>query len=155
MHNLTNEQIEAMFKERIEKNKKEINEILANAKTSDEKAEYQKLIDEVLSENTPDNPRLARFIRSIIRTRKEHEQEKRERQLWRNDQVKTYLSAMANFQKAIIEAKEALEFGKFAPEARRFAINKHDKICAALDEFNQLLGDYEADIKKAMQESGQ
>jgi 5'-deoxynucleotidase YfbR-like HD superfamily hydrolase len=93
MHNLTNEQIEAMFKERIEKNKKEINEILANAKTSDEKAEYQKLIDEVLSENTP--------------------------------------------------------------EARRFAINKHDKICAALDEFNQLLGDYEADIKKAMQESGQ
>ena len=143
MHNLTNEQIEAMFKERIEKNKKEINAILANAKTPDEKAEYQKLIDEVLSENMPDNPRLASFIRSIIRARKKHEQEKKERQLWRNDQVKTYLSAITAFQKAIIEAKEALEFGKFAPEARRFAINKHEKIKAALNELDQLLEDQE------------
>jgi len=142
MDNLTNKQIEAMFKERIENNQKGIKAILASAKDPAEKAEYQKIIDEVLSENALDNPILARWIRSRIRGEKHIEQEKRERQLWRNDQVKEYLSAITTFQKAVIEAKEALEFDKFAPEARRFAINKHDKIRAALNEFDQLLGDY-------------
>jgi len=142
MDNLTNEQIEVMFKKRIENNQKGIKAILASAKNPAEKAEYQKIIDEVLSENMLDNPILASWIRSRIRAKKHIEQEKRERQLWRNDQVKTYLSAITAFQKAIIEAKEALEFGKFAPEARRFAINKHEKIRAALDDFNRSLGEY-------------
>jgi len=140
MDKLTNEQIEAIFKERIENNQEEIKAILASAKDPTEKAEYQKIIDEVLNESAPDNPILARWIRSRIKAKKEIKQEKRERQLWRNDQVKEYLSAITAFQKAIIEAKEALEFDKFAPEARRFAINKHTKIRAALNEFDQLLG---------------
>ena len=67
------------------------------------------------------------------------EEEKKERQNNKSAQVKEYMSAIFAFQKAIRDATEALAFGNFSPEAKRFTINKHGKVIEALKKFDELL----------------
>jgi len=82
---------------------------------------------------------IERQNRAIERAKKRTAQEKKEKHERNDLQVKEYLSAIHVFQKAIKEAKDAFSFGKFAPEAKRFTLNKHKKVNEALDEFDELL----------------
>ena len=54
-------------------------------------------------------------------------------------EVKEYMDAMAEFERAIKTAIEVAEYGKFSPEAARYTINRHNKIRNILLGFDDIL----------------
>jgi hypothetical protein len=57
-----------------------------------------------------------------------------------NREVKVYLDAVTGLiSKGIPNAKDALDYGLFSPEARRFTIRKNEALIKRLKEFNEAL----------------
>jgi len=80
-----------------------------------------------------------RIERAVARAKEQVAEQKKAKLENYDKQVKDYLDSASSLKSAIAEAIEALDGGKFAPEAKQFTYKRNSSLIRELEKFNVLL----------------
>jgi len=89
---------------------------------------------EALLETPIENPIFDRIVRAKARAKRDINEQVRDKHFEKTQEVKEFLDSIFTFEKAIKGADEAIDFGKFSPEAVQFTINRLDKLSESISE---------------------
>lgn len=124
--------IEKMVKEGLNRSQtRKVVLAVAAAKTPEEK--------QAILETSIDNPIFDQIVQAKTRAKKKIKKDNEKERQERSREVKEYLDAMSDFEKAIIKAVDAAGYGRFSPEAAQYTINRHSKLTNILIGFNDVL----------------